>query len=65
MFVPLAPSQRRAHGGRVHDRARGRRAARWAIGVLLIAGALLGIGTPALAATHPGRTKPPPGHPDR
>ncbi len=23
MFVPLAPSQRRAHAGRVHDRARG------------------------------------------
>ena len=58
MFVPLAPSQRRAHGGRVHDRARGRRAARWAIGVLLIAGALLGIGTPALAATHPGAQSP-------
>ena len=58
MFVPLAPSQRRAHAGRVNDRARGRgrvpRAARWAIQVLLIAGALLGIGTPALAATHPG-----------
>ncbi len=58
MFVPLAPSQRRAHGGRVHDRARGPgrvpRAARWAIQVLLIAGALLGIGAPALAATHPG-----------
>ncbi len=58
MFVPLAPSQRRAHRGRVHDRARGPgrvpRAARWAIQVLLIAGALLGIGAPALAATHPG-----------
>src|SRR5580704_2797911 len=58
MFVPLAPSQRRVHSGRVHsgrvhsgrvhDRARGRRAARWAIQVLLIAGALLGIGTPSL-----------------
>ncbi len=58
MLVPLAPSQRRAHGGRVHDRARGRRAARWAIQVLLIAGALLGIGTPALAATHPGAGSP-------
>ena len=58
MLVPLAPSQRRAHRGRVHDRARGPgrvpRAARWAIQVLLIAGALLGIGAPALAATHPG-----------
>ena len=53
MVVPLAPSQRRARAGRVHDRARGRRAVRWAIQVLLIAGALLGIATPALAATHP------------
>jgi uncharacterized membrane protein YgcG len=60
MLVPLAPSQRRARrarGGRVHDRARGPgrvpRAARWAIQVLLIAGALVGIATPALAATHP------------
>src|SRR5580700_9311101 len=53
MSVPLAPSQRR-----VHDRARGRRAARWAIQVLLIAGALLGIGAPALAATHPGAQSP-------
>src|SRR5580658_7391762 len=57
MPVPLAPSQRRAHRDRVHDRARGparvHRAARWAIGVLLTAGALLGIATPALAATHP------------
>src|SRR5271155_5678776 len=54
MPVPLAPSQRRAHRDRMHDRARGRRAARWAIGVLLTVGALLGIATPALAATHPG-----------
>src|ERR1700730_15985176 len=44
MFAPLAPSQRRA--------------ARWAIQVLLIAGALLGIGTPALAATHPAASTP-------
>ena len=64
MLVPLAPSQRRAHD-RAGSRTRGRRAARWAIQVLLIAGALLAIGTPALAATHPGRTKPPPGHPHR
>src|SRR5271170_7340042 len=54
MLVPLAPSQRRQPGGRAHDRARGRRAVRWAIQVLLIAGVLLGIATPALAATHPG-----------
>ena len=47
MSVPLAPSQHR-----------GRRAARWAIQVLLIAGALLGIGTPALAAAHPGAPGP-------
>ena len=53
MLVPLAPSQRRARD-RAASRPRGRRAARWAIGVLLIAGALLAIGTPALAATHPG-----------
>jgi TrbL/VirB6 plasmid conjugal transfer protein len=52
MLVPLAPSQRRAHR-RAGWRTRGRRAARWAIGVLLIAGPLLAIGTPALAATHP------------
>ena len=52
MLVPLAPSQRRADD-RAASRPRGRRAARWAIGVLLIAGALLAIGTPALAATRP------------
>src|SRR6202453_3993592 len=53
MLVPLAPSQRRKPGGRAHDQTRGRRAARWAIQILLIAGVLLGIGSPALAATHP------------
>jgi hypothetical protein len=53
MFVPLAPPQRRAEA-RAGSRTRGRRAARWAIGALLIAGALLGIATPALAATHSG-----------
>jgi hypothetical protein len=58
MFVPFAPSQRRAHDRRAHDRARGRRAARWAIGVLLAGGALLGIGAPALAATHPAARSP-------
>ena len=35
------------------SRPGGRRAARWAAGVLLIAGALLAIASPALAATHP------------
>src|ERR1700688_4799846 len=63
MLVPLAPSQRRAdqrrvHSGRAPDRARGRRAARWTIQVVLIAAALLGIGAPALAATHPGAPSP-------
>jgi TrbL/VirB6 plasmid conjugal transfer protein len=53
MLVPLAPSQRRA-GARAGSRTRGRRAARWAIQVLLIAGAVLGIGAPALAVTLPG-----------
>ncbi|HJZ25406.1 MAG TPA: hypothetical protein VJ370_03935, partial [Streptosporangiaceae bacterium] len=76
MSVPLAPSQRRAdqrrahsgrvRSGRVHDRARGPgrgvpRAARWAIQVLLIAGAMLGIGAPALAATQPGAHAAQPG----
>ena len=55
MLVPLAPSQRHAHH---RAGTRGRRAARWAIQVLLIAGALLAIGTPALAATHPGTQSP-------
>ena len=50
MLVPLAPSQRRAEA-RAGSRTRGRRAARWAIGALLIAGALLGIGTPAAEAS--------------
>ena len=67
MLVPLAPSQRRA-GDPAASRPHRRRAARWAIGVLLIAGALLAIGTPALAATHPQpRTQAPsnsdPGNP--
>ena len=53
MLVPLAPSQRRAHH-RARSRTRGRRAARWAIQVLLIAGALLAIGTPALAGGRDG-----------
>jgi hypothetical protein len=58
MLVPPAPSQRRARDRRAHDRARGRRAARWAIQVPLIAGALLAIGSPALAVTHPGTQGP-------
>ena len=53
MFVPLVPSQRRRADDRAASRPGGRRAVRWAIGVLLIAGALLAVGTPALAATHP------------
>jgi uncharacterized membrane protein YgcG len=52
MLVPLARSQRRAPD-RAVSRTGGRRAGRWAIGVLLIAGALLAIGSPALAAAHP------------
>jgi TrbL/VirB6 plasmid conjugal transfer protein len=55
MLVPLAPSQRRAHrraGSRTRGPGRVHRVARWAIPVLLIAGVLFGIGTPALAATH-------------
>jgi TrbL/VirB6 plasmid conjugal transfer protein len=57
MLVPLAPSQRRVRD-RAGSRTRGRRAARWAVQVLLIAGVLLAIGTPALAATHPGAPRP-------
>ena len=53
MLVPLVPSRRRRADGRAASRPGGRRAARWAVGVLLIAGALLAIGSPALAATHP------------
>ena len=58
MLVPLAPSQRRAHH-RAGSRTRGRRAARWAIQVLLIAGALLAIATPALAQGGSGGMGPP------
>jgi hypothetical protein len=57
MLVLLAQSQRRARD-RAGSRTRGRRAVRWAIQVLLIAGALLAIGGPALAATHPGGGSP-------
>ncbi len=62
MLVPLVPSRRRRAddraasrpgGRRAASRPGGRRAARWAAGVLLIAGALLAIASPALAATHP------------
>ena len=52
MVVPFVPSRRRADD-RAVSRPGGRRAAGWAVGVLLIAGALLAIATPALAATHP------------
>ena len=61
MLVPLAPSQRRARdrtGSRTRGPSRVHRAARWATLVLLIAGALLAIGGPALAATHPGVERP-------
>ena len=57
MVVPFVPSRRRADD-RAVSRPGGRRAAGWAVGVLLIAGALLAIATPALAATHPA--SPPP-----
>jgi TrbL/VirB6 plasmid conjugal transfer protein len=53
MPVPPAPLRRRA-SERDAARTPGRRAARWAVEVLLIAGALLAVGGPALAATHPG-----------
>jgi TrbL/VirB6 plasmid conjugal transfer protein len=53
MFVAPVPFRRRARK-RDTARTRGRRAARWAVQVLLIAGALIAIGSPALAATHPG-----------
>src|SRR5579859_8237688 len=62
MLVPLAPSQRRAEA-RARTRGPGRihRTARWVIGALLIAGAVLGFGGPALAATHPGTQTTHPG----
>ncbi len=52
MVVPSTPFQRRARQ-RDAARTRGRRAARWVVRVLLIAGVLLAVGSPALAATHP------------
>ena len=66
MLVPLVPSRRRRADGRAASRPGGRRAAsrpggrraaRWAAGVLLIAGALLAIASPALAAT-PSAARP-------
>jgi hypothetical protein len=51
MPVPLARSRRHAQD-RADSRSPGR-AARWALGVLLITIALLGIASPALAAVHP------------
>jgi hypothetical protein len=59
MSVSPAPSPRRVRQ-RAASRTRGRRAARWAAGVVLIAGALLAIGTPALAQGGPGGTGSPP-----
>jgi len=53
MPVQLAPCQRHAHD-RARSRTGGRCAVRRAIQVLLIAGALLAIGTPALASIQPG-----------
>ncbi len=50
MLVPFAPSRRRA-ADRAASRTRGRRAARWAIQVLLLAGALLVFGSPAWASS--------------
>jgi len=65
MVVPPAPFRRRAQQRDVaRTRGRGARprpvrcamrwAVRWAVQVLLISAALLAIGSPALAATHPG-----------
>jgi hypothetical protein len=60
MLAPLAPSKRRAQRSAQRraqrsagSRIRGCRTVRWAIGLLLAAGALLAIGTPAFAATNP------------
>jgi TrbL/VirB6 plasmid conjugal transfer protein len=53
MAVSLVPVKPRAQY-RAAARTRGRCAARWAMWVLLIAGALLAIGSPALASTHGG-----------
>jgi hypothetical protein len=57
MAVLPAPFTHRAKE-RAAARTRGRHAARWALRVLLIAGALLAIGSPALAATHPAAGSP-------
>ena len=51
MAVSQAPSMRRAPGRAGRSRP-GRRLARWAAGVLLTAGALLAVASPALAAAH-------------
>jgi hypothetical protein len=61
MVVPSTPFLRRARQ-RDAARTRGRRAARWVVRVLLIAGVLLAIGSPALAAPGGyGGTGSPPG----
>ena len=59
MLVPLAPSRRRAPD-RAASRTRGRRLARWAVRVLLITGALLGVASAAMAATHAASAPPGP-----
>ena len=64
MLVPLAPSQRRAPRRAVIP-TRGRRAARWAIQVLLIAGALLAIATPGAAPPPTQQPRPRPRRPLR
>ena len=61
MAVLPAPFTHRATeraAARTRGRSIWRRAARWAVRVLLIAGVLLAIGNPALAATHPGAASP-------
>jgi TrbL/VirB6 plasmid conjugal transfer protein len=53
--MPVSPATGQPHAqDRAAARTRGRRAARWAMQVLLITGALLAVGSPALASTHSG-----------
>src|SRR5260370_9997807 len=51
MAIPPAPLRLRARD-RAGSRSDSRYVTRWVIRVLLLAGALLGISTPAMAATH-------------
>jgi hypothetical protein len=53
MASPLAPPKARPRD-RADSRSRGRRGVRWAIWVLLLAVALVGFATPAMAATSSG-----------